>query len=164
MKTAFRYILLTLTFSLLAGFLSACGSESGTVTGDWTIKTVNGKSPADFASENGVYELGTAKNFTFTENNVTVSAVDETGNIVSKSYGIKKNEKGLDILASGSTISLEYIEAEDQIRYSVKQNDVQYQYILKKGTTDLESLKTIKAEKGAVTTVTDSSKAQDEVV
>ena len=164
MKKALTYILLAVIISVAGCILTACGSDSGSITGDWTIKTVNGKSPADFASDNGVYELGTAKNFSFTDNNVTVTAIDETGNIISKTYDIKKNENGLDILASGSTISLEYIEAESQIRYSIKQNDVQYQYVLKKGKTDLESLKTVKAEKGAAPAVTESSDSRSEVV
>ena len=61
------------------------------------------------------------------------------------------NIERTDMFRTGSATSVVNTGAKD----SVKQNDVQFQYILKKGTTDLESLKTIKAEKGAVTTVTD---------
>lgn len=162
MKKIVRTALLAAIISGLAVMLSGCGSVMEKISGDWTIKSINGRSPADFASANGVYELGTAKNYHFTDKDVTVSAVDETGAVISQTYDLHYDDDVLEILAAGSTISLEYAEAEDQLRYSVKQNDVQFQYILKKGSTDLEGLLVIKTDRGSAAAASESTAAQDE--
>ena len=162
MNKTIRKALLAVMLSVLTAAMSACGSAAEQISGDWTVKTVNGKTPSDFASDNGVFELGTAKNYHFTDKGVTVSAVDETGAVISKTFDTKPTDNGLEILASGSTITLEYIEADNQIRYSVKQNDIQYQYILKRGSTDLAGLLTVKADRGAASALTDSSTVQDQ--
>ena len=141
--------------------LCSCGSSGEKIEGDWTVKSINGKSPADFASENGVYELGTAKNFSFTDKSVTVEAIDEIGNTETKTYDIEKTDKGLDVKAAGATISMEFLENEKVIRYSVKMNDVQYQYILQKGKTDLDSLKTVKSDRSKTQAVTDGTAETD---
>ena len=162
MNKTIRKALLAVMLSVLTAAMSACGSAAEQISGDWTVKTVNGKTPSDFASDNGVFELGTAKNYHFTDKDVTVIAVDETGAVISKTFDTKPTDNGLEILASGSTITLEYIEADNQIRYSVKQNDIQYQYILKRGSTDLAGLLTVKADRGAASALTDSSTVQDQ--
>lgn len=162
MNKTIRKALLAVMLSVLTAAMSACDSAAEQISGDWTVKTVNGKTPSDFASDNGVFELGTAKNYHFTDKDVTVSAVDETGAVISKTFDTKPTDNGLEILASGSTITLDYIEADNQIRYSVKQNDIQYQYILKRGSTDLAGLLTVKADRGAASALTDSSTVQDQ--
>ncbi len=162
MNKTIRKALLAVMLSVLTAAMSACGSAAEQISGDWTVKTVNGKTPSDFASDNGVFELGTAKNYHFTDKDVTVSAVDETGAVISKTFDTKPTDNGLEILASGSTITLEYIEADNQIRYSVKQNDIQYQYILKRGSIDLAGLLTVKADRGAASALTDSSTVQEQ--
>ena len=154
MKHRFLFPIITVMTSLC--LLCGCGSSAEKIEGDWTVKSINGKSPADFASDNRVYELGTAKNYSFTDKKLTVEAIDETGKTDSKSYDIKQTDEGVDVLAAGSTISMEYMEAENLIKYSVNLNDVQYQYILKKGRTDLESLRIIKADKQTQTSADES--------
>ena len=117
MNKTIRKALLAVMLSVLTAAMTACGSAAEQISGDWTVKTVNGKTPSDFASDNGVFELGTAKNYHFTDKDVTVSAVDETGAVISKTFDTKPTDNGLEILASGSTIMLEYIEADNQILY-----------------------------------------------
>ena len=156
-------VIKTMLIALISLFvLSSCDSMTDKITGEWTIKTVNGRTPADFAAANGVYELGTAKNFSITDKDVTVTAIDETGSIVTQTYKTVITDKGLDIDASGSTVSLEFIESDDQIRYSIKQNDNQYQYILKRGNTDLQGLLTVKAERNKTVSEDSSSTEQNE--
>ena len=160
MKKAIIKTILTVLLSMF--IMTSCGSATDKIRGEWTIKSINGKSPADFAADNNVYELGTAKNFLFTDKDVTVTAVDETGSINKQTYKIVSTDNGLEIDASGYTVSFEFAEADEQLRYSVKQNDIQYQYILKRGSTDLKSLMSIKTERGKAPAADASSTEQDD--
>ena len=152
MNGKLRTTLLAAAIILAGSLMTSCGSALDQFEGNWTVHSVNGKSPADFAAENGVSELGTAKNFSFDDDKVTIEALDEFGAVISQTYSIKPADDGIDIDAAGASVFMEYSEEDGMIKYAVKQNETKYQYLLKKGSTDLGSLLKITQERGSTKT------------
>ncbi len=161
MKNLHKLTAAALAVFSAAAMLSGCGSVMDKISGDWTVKTVNGRSPADFAGDNNVYELGTAKNFKFEDGSLLIEAVNESGEIDSQTYSFKLKDNIAEVTASGAVINMEYVESDELIKYSIKQNDILYNYILIKGKTDLGSLLTQKQERGKSAVKSAESKASE---
>lgn len=137
MKAVFKVMLAAVSAALC---LASCGFDAGKMEGDWTISTVNGRTPEDFAAYSGVGEWCVAKNYKIDGKTLTISAMNEKGDIVSQDYAITERSGGIDASAAGVTLGLYYNEDDNSIKYSIKYGDTQYTYILKRGTVDISGM------------------------
>jgi uncharacterized lipoprotein YehR (DUF1307 family) len=136
MKAVKKVLALILVAGMAVG-LAGCGEISyDDITGDWTTKTIDGKSVAEYADSYGTTVAMAASNFTITaEDKVTIknASVSGTYDYERKSNGIEVKEEGKeDIL-----FSMTYDSETNTLSYKVDAGTGSVTCVLEKGTTDL---------------------------
>ena len=139
MKKSIKLFSAMLMIVVLVFSLTGCGVDMSKMKGDWKVKTVDGKSVAEYAEAKGINQFLVLKNVNITDEKITVKMFDsekevsETYNVTKKSNGIEgrtdahKDEKNPDItfeLLDNGTLKTKYTDAE---------------VIYEKGTIDLKA-------------------------
>lgn len=138
-----KLVLLMLTV-LAALSLVACGEISyDKIGGDWKVKTIGGKSAADYAAEFGYPEVMVTMKVTDDDKAVATS-VDTTTltSTISQTYNIKRASNGFEVLKEGSDkdvlFSVEY--KDDTLVYKQDPGTGStIDYVLEKGTYDFNA-------------------------
>jgi len=139
MKKSVRIVTVLMLVAVMALSLTACGIDINKVAGKWHVETINGKSAADFAAENGVIEAGVQKVFDISEKETTITCIID--GVVSTSKGetvIRSN--GIETTIDGTLFPLKYDESADTLSYSLEANGVKYDYVYSKGDFDFSDL------------------------
>ena len=135
MKKLAKRLAVVLMICAMAFAMTACGEiDMNKIKGDWTISTINGQSPADFAAANGVQEWQVMKNYTVTDKTFTMKAADGTVDCP-----IEVKSDGFNFTLAGATGGCAYDEKADTLSYSIKVGDTETKYVLKKGTSSIEA-------------------------
>jgi uncharacterized lipoprotein YehR (DUF1307 family) len=134
---AVKRILALMIVTVMAIGLVGCGEISyDDITGDWTTKTIDGKTLEEYADSYGTTAAMVASNFTITdEDKVTIknASVSGTYDYERKSNGIEVKEEGKeDIL-----FSMTYDSETKTFTYKVDAGTGAVTCVLEKGTTDL---------------------------
>ena len=146
MKKTIRLIALLMIAAIAAICMVSCGAEEK-VKGDWTTKTVNGKTPAEHAAATGVPEYTIACNYTVTSDEFKATTMGVDGTEASSSMKIKMKSNGFECYNGDELImSVLYNEGDDTLSFSTNSDAGKIEYILKKGTTDLKALKDAAAQ------------------
>ena len=134
----FKAVAVVMMVAIMMFSLAGCGVDMNKVSGTWSVSTINGKSAADFAAENGVAEVFVQKNIEINDKTVKMSSIDGNGsvNAVSGDTVVRKN--GVEANLGGVTFGFEYHDDNDTITYAIDMAGTQYNYVLKKGAYDLE--------------------------
>lgn len=140
-----KLVLLMLTV-LAALSLVACGEISyDKIGGDWKVKTIGGKSAADYAAELGYPEVMAMVTMKVTDDDkAVVTSVDPTTftSTISQTYNIKRASNGFEVLKEGSDkdvfFSVEY--KDDTLVYKLDPGTGStIDYVLEKGTYDFDA-------------------------
>ena len=140
-----KLVLLMLTV-LAALSLVACGEISyDKIGGDWKVKTINGKSAADYAAEFGYPEVMAMVTMKVTDDDkVVCTSVDTTTltSTISQTFNIKRAKNGFEVLKEGSDkdvlFSVEY--KDDTLVYMQDPGTGStIDYVLEKGTYDFNA-------------------------
>lgn len=96
MKTTKKIISLMITVVMAAG-LTACAVSYGDITGEWTTKSINDETPAEYAKNLGVTEDQVVTNMKITDDDklvVSNATTTSTFDYERKSNGIEVKEEG----------------------------------------------------------------------
>ena len=138
-KVTKKLALVFVTAMVMAMCLVGCGVDMGKMKGDWVVTTINGKSPADFAAENGVVEALVVKTVTITDDSASMSSLDgNSGEVVTLSGKIKQKSNGVEADMGGITWPFK-LEDNGNISYKIDQNGTTYEYVFVKGTYDYKA-------------------------
>jgi len=140
MKKLTKKLALVLVAAMVMGMcLVGCGVDMNKMKGDWIVSTINGKSVADFAAENGAVEAQAMKAVTITDDNATVTSFDsssgETASITGK---ITKKSNGVEADMQGVTWPFK-LEDNGNLSYKIDANGTTLEYVLVKGTYDFKA-------------------------
>ena len=128
-KTMKKFVAVVLVVCAMAMALTACGAvDMKKLSGEWTIQTINGKSPEDYAAELGVSVNLVNKNYTLTEKTFTFKAADGQ-----TECPVEARSNGFNFTLMGVTGGCEYDEKADTLKYGIN-NDV---WVLKRGSSDI---------------------------
>ena len=137
-KVTKKLALVFVTAMVMAMCLVGCGVDMSKMKGDWVASTINGKSVADYAAENGAQEVQAMKTVTITDDTATISSFDgNTGKAVSVSGKITKRADGVEADISGITWPFKLDG--DKITYKIDANGTTLEYVFVKGTYDFEA-------------------------
>ncbi len=129
MKKLAKRLAVVLMICAMAFAMTACGEiDMDKIKGDWTIQTINGKTPEEYAAENGVDVYLVNKNYTLTDKTFTIK---EAGGQVECPIEVCSN--GFNFTLAGAKGGCEYDEKAGTLKYGIN-SDV---WILKKGTSDI---------------------------
>ncbi|SDB31449.1 hypothetical protein SAMN02910317_01573 [Ruminococcaceae bacterium FB2012] len=146
MKKTIRLMALLMIAAIAAICMVSCGAEEK-VKGDWTTKTVNGKTPAEYAAATGVPEYTIACNYTVTSDEFKATTMGVDGTEASSSMKVKMKSNGFECYKGDDLVmSVLYNEGDDTLSFGVNSAGGKIEYILKKGTTDLKALKDAAAQ------------------
>ena len=126
MKKSFKLLSAMLMVVVLVFSLTGCGVDMSKMKGDWKVKTIDAKTPAEYVTAKGILVLN---NVNITDDKITLKKFDpstgseatETYNVTKKSNGIEgrtdahKDEKNPDItfeLLDNGTLKTKYTDAE----------------------------------------------------
>jgi len=140
MKKLTKKLALVLVAAMVMGMcLVGCGVDMNKMKGDWIVSTINGKSVADFAAENGAVEAQAMKAVNITDDNATVTSFDsssgETASITGK---ITKKSNGVEADMQGVTWPFK-LEDNGNLSYKIDANGTTLEYVLVKGTYDFKA-------------------------
>ena len=140
MKKLTKKLALVLVAAMVMGMcLVGCGVDMNKVKGDWIVSTINGKSVADFAAENGAVEAQAMKAVTITDDNATVTTFDSsTGDVASMTGKITQKSNGVEADMGGVTWPFK-LEDNGNLSYKLDANGTTYEYVLVKGTYDFKA-------------------------
>ncbi|MBR4554033.1 MAG: hypothetical protein IKO27_00400 [Ruminococcus sp.] len=142
MKKKAGLALTVFTAGLAALCLSACAPGMDKLEGSWTVKSINGKSPAEFAAQNNVSEYNVSKNYTVRDGKFTITALDDHGKTADCSSEIKSSSDGFTFTLDETSYNCVYDSSADTLSYTIRleEGGTPYTYILKKGSVDLEGM------------------------
>lgn len=141
MKKTIRLMALLMIAMITAICMVSCGVEDK-VKGDWTTKTVNGKTPAELAAASGVPEYTIAINYTITADEMKATNMLADGTESSSSMKVKMKSNGFECMNGDEVVmSVIYNESDETLSFSVNGANGKEDYVLKKGKTDLNALK-----------------------
>ena len=142
MKKTFRILALLMLVAVAALCMASCGVEEK-VKGDWTTKTISGKTPAEEAAAKGLPEYTAVSNYTITSDEFKATTVGLDGNTATASMKIKFKSNGFECLDNDGNVAMSvlYNESDDTLSFKANAADGEKEYILKKGTTDIEAMK-----------------------
>ena len=141
MKKTFRLLALLMLVAIAAFCMASCGVEEK-VKGDWTTKTVNGKTPAELSAQSGIPEYTIAVNYTITADEMKANNMLADGTESSSSMKVKMKSNGFECMNGDEIVmSVLYNESDDTLSFSVNGANGKEEYVLKKGMTDLNALK-----------------------
>ena len=140
MKRVTKKLALVLVAAMaMAMCLVGCGVDMNKMKGDWIISTINGKSVADFAAENGVVEAQAMKTFNITDETATISAFDSsTGEVQTTSGKITVRKDGVEADILGVTWPFKLMD-NGNLTFKLDQGGTTYEYVLVKGTYDFKA-------------------------
>ena len=109
------------------------------VKGDWTVSTIDGKSPADFAASLGLGEFNVQKNYSVTDSKFIFKTLNADGSALDNSeMDITVKSNGFEVMNAGSIfMSVTYDKDADTLSYKIADNSGEHTYVLKKGTSDI---------------------------
>ncbi len=129
MKKLTKRLAVVFMICAMAFAMTACGEiDMNKIKGDWTIQTINGKTPEEVAAENGVDVYLVNKNYTLTDKTFTIK--EASGQV---ECPIEVCSNGFNFTLAGSKGGCEYDEKAGTLKYGIN-SDV---WILKKGTSDI---------------------------
>lgn len=133
MKRVFAVVAaVVMVFSLVG-----CGEISyDDITGDWTTKTVNGKSVEEYAKSLNVDKSQAATNMTIKDDDTMVSssaAATQNFTYERKSDGIEVKQEGSDTIL----MSMKYDKDAKTLTYEVDLGSQKMTVVMEKGKTDL---------------------------
>ena len=141
MKKTIRLIAILMIAAIAAICMVSCGAEDK-VKGDWTVKTIGGKTPAEVAAAAGVPEYVYAINYTVTSDEFKATSMTVDGKENTTTMKVKMRSNGFECYDGDTLVmSVIYNESDDTLSFGVKTNGVQMDYVLKKGKADQNALK-----------------------
>ena len=152
MKKVSKKFLAVVLVGVMMFCLTACGGgmDMSKVKGDWTLSSIDGKSPADKAVELGLPSYALLNNYSIGDK-VTISTYDpNSGEVkVSTELSIEATSNGFTATDSnGGKVSFIYDSDKNTLSYSATgANGNAETYVLTKGATDI--LAAVQAESGA---------------
>ena len=140
MKKLTKKLALVLVAAMVMGMcLVGCGVDMSKMKGDWIVSTINGKSVADFAAENGAVEAQAMKTVTITDDNATVNSFDvSTGEVASVTGKITQKSDGVEADMNGVTWPFKLMD-NGNLTYKLDMSGTTYEYVLVKGTYDFKA-------------------------
>ncbi len=137
MKKTIKVMAALMLVAAMVFSIAACGkTDLSKLNGEWTISTIDGKSPADKATEMGIPPYGLLTNFTLSGNNLTTSTYNPTAGevAVSNQFTVEATSNGFTATDSnGGKTSFIYDSAANTLSYTASNET----YILTKGATDI---------------------------
>ena len=160
MKKTIKVFAAIMLITALVFSIAACGFDVKKIAGDWTLDNVNGKSSAEMAATYGTPLSAFLQNCTFTDKNVTTSAI-ANGAINSATYELQIRANGVEAHSNGAVVmSFVYDEKADTLTMGVQAaNGEILNYVFKRGTTDLQAQ--INAESDAAAPAEEEAPAEE---
>lgn len=150
-KTIKLMAAIMLVAAMVFSIASCGGTDISKLNGDWTLSSIDGKSPADKAGELGLPSYALLNNFTLSGNTLTVSTYDpNSGNVADGTqFTVEAAGNGFTATDSnGGKTSFVYDSSADTLTYSaVGASGAAESYVLKRGATDI--LAAVQAADGA---------------
>ena len=138
-KLTKKLVLILVTAMAMSMCLAGCGVDMNKMKGDWIVSTINGKSPAEFAAENGVFEAQVMKAVTITDDTATISSLDgNTGEAASVSGKIRQKSNSIEVDIDGITWPFQLL-SDGNISYKLNVDGTTFEYVLVKGTYDFKA-------------------------
>ena len=152
MKKTIKVMAAIMLVAAMVFSIASCGgTDISKLNGDWTLSSIDGKSPADKAGELGLPSYGLLNNYTLSGNTLTVSNYDpNSGNVVERlQFTVEAAGNGFTATDSnGGKTSFVYDSSADTLSYSaVGTSGAAESYVLKRGATDI--LAAVQAASGA---------------
>ncbi len=138
MKRTVRIVTVFMLVAVMMLGLTACGLDINKVAGKWHVKSINGKSAADFAAENGVIEAGVQKVVDVTEKEVSITNIIDGAVAVNKGETIIRSN-GIEATIDNTLFSFLYDEKADTLSYTLDMGDAEYEYVYSRGDFDFDS-------------------------
>ena len=134
-----KLVLVVLAVAMMSMALVGCGVDMSKMKGDWIVSTINGKSVADFAAENGLVEAQAMKAVTITDETATAKSFDSSsGQVVTVEGKITKRTDGVEADIQGIIWPFK-LQDNGNLTYKLDANGTVYEYVLVKGTYDFEA-------------------------
>lgn len=131
-----KKILAIIMAAVIAVMCTACGGLGiSKVKGNWTLSTINGQPYAEYAASMGADASIYAMNWTVNDKSLVSTSVNGTSTI---DINVKSN--GFEMTVAGTVFGVIYDEKADTFSYSAKVGDVQYDYVLVRGTSEVGSI------------------------
>ncbi len=146
MKKALKIMAAVVLVAAMVFSIASCGVDMNKIKGDWTVSTVEGKSPLDYAKENGGETMVFALlNYTITETQFTEKLLDISGEGQSKTYDIAVKSNGFEVMNDGSVDrSVAYDDKADSLSFRTNVNTDDGKkvvtVVLKRGSADIDAL------------------------
>ncbi|MBR5090451.1 MAG: hypothetical protein IK093_13565, partial [Ruminiclostridium sp.] len=141
MKKTIKFIVAIVLSAAMVLGIASCGGGSGVdmnkIKGDWNVSTICGLSTSEFASAIGYPEVFVQKQYNFTDKEVSIKTVTTDGYSVTSTGSVAVKADGVEGNIAGTVIGFK-LNADNTLSYSVTDGVTQYDYVLKKGTYDLE--------------------------
>ena len=152
MKKTIKVMAAIMLVAAMVFSIASCGGmDISKLNGDWTLSSIDGKSPADKAVELGYPSYALLNNFTLSGSTLTRSTYDpNSGNVVDATqFTVEAAGNGFTATDSnGGKVSFIYDSAADTLSYSATgASGAAETYILKRGATDI--LAAVQAASGA---------------
>ena len=110
MKKTVRVAIALMLVAVMALALTACGLDINKVAGKWHVKTINGKTPAEFAAEVGTVEAGVQKVVEISEKETSMTSIS---GVVTGTTQIRSN--GIEATLDGALFPFKYDESSDTL-------------------------------------------------
>ncbi len=148
MKKTIKVMAAVLLVMAMVFIIASCGVDMNKIKGDWTVSTVEGKAPLDYAKENGGQTMIFALlNYTITEKQFIEKTVDISGDAGTETvYDIAVKSDGFNISKDGNIDrGVLYDEKADTLSYKTKiktdtNDSAVVNVVLKRGSVDLDAL------------------------
>jgi hypothetical protein len=134
MKKTVRVAIALMLVAVMALALTACGLDINKVAGKWHVKTINGKTPAEFAAEVGTVEAGVQKVVEISEKETSMTSIS---GVVTGTTQIRSN--GIEATLDGALFPFKYDESSDTLSYTLEQDGTKYEYVYCKGDYDFSA-------------------------
>ena len=142
MKKFGRLVSVLMLVMVAAFALTACGGlDMNKIKGDWTVSTINGMSPAEFAASVGTPEFAGCTNYTITDKTFESSNIALDGTTQGTSLPISVKANGFEVLQDGQVfMSVAYDDKADTLSFGADIGGTQLNTVLKRGKTDIDAL------------------------
>ena len=137
MKKTIKVMAAIMLVAAMVLSIASCGGfDVNKIKGDWIMSTINGKTVADFAAENGYPEAYAQKQYSFTDKQLNVSSIGASGTVETYTADLAVKSNGVNASINGVEFGFLYDDKADSLSYTVTIGSDSYEYVLKRGTYD----------------------------